>query len=50
MKEELLKIVQESLSSDDASEIVKEKFKKALEAQSKMLFVGEMQSMPLRKR
>lgn len=32
MKEELLKIVQESLSSDDASEIVKEKFKKALES------------------
>ena len=31
MKEELLKIVQESLSSDEVSEIVKEKFMKALE-------------------
>lgn len=32
MKEELLKIVQESLSSDEASEIVKRKFMKALES------------------
>lgn len=32
MKEELLKIAQESLSSDEASEIVKRKFMKALES------------------
>ena len=30
MKEELLKIAQESLSSDEVTEIVKEKFMKAL--------------------
>lgn len=32
MKEELLKIAQESLSDDDVNEIVKEKFKNALGA------------------
>lgn len=32
MKEELLKIAQESLSDDDVNEIVKEKFKNAIGA------------------
>ena len=50
MKEELLKIAEESLSSDETSKIVKEKFMNALGGAIEDAFAGEMQSMPLRKR
>lgn len=50
MKEELLKIASESLSSDEVSEIVKEKFMNALVGAIEDAFRWEMQSMPLRKR
>lgn len=50
MKEELLKIAQESLSSEEMEAIVKEKFMKAMGDAIESAFGGALSRMRLRKR